>query len=300
MTIPWIPRARIRDSRIPPRNGILSISRKPPVTCSIFWGVELIPFEPLPTQSSYQRPRFSCLPRPAFSTSASFHCDSPSTTRVYSIYYQDSFGPSSVLHTYRHRMGNSSSKHPGEQSGPSPRPPSNTGDPNLNLDPQASSSSRSRNRTSRADFSLLTGFNPARAPSTQQTTQPEQRRETRAEREARRLERERVAREKERERSMREEHVDGGYLVTMGIYKGREDFNKPIVRQLQVSASKYFPWPAPLMPFRLTSPRPPNDSPWSAKWRSANRFLVFRSNASWPPFGGQSRKTLTNLPIHNS
>ncbi|PKS12353.1 hypothetical protein jhhlp_001653 [Lomentospora prolificans] len=131
-------------------------------------------------------------------------------------------------------MGNSSSKHPGEQSGPSPRPPSNTGDPNLNLDPQASSSSRSRNRTSRADFSLLTGFNPARAPSTQQTTQPEQRRETRAEREARRLERERVAREKERERSMREEHVDGGYLVTMGIYKGREDFNKPIVRQLQI------------------------------------------------------------------
>jgi len=34
---------------------------------------------------------------------------------------------------------------------------------------------------------------------------------------------------------MREEHVDGGFLVTMGIYKGREDFNKTIVRQLQVS-----------------------------------------------------------------
>ena len=33
---------------------------------------------------------------------------------------------------------------------------------------------------------------------------------------------------------MREEHVDGGYLVTMGIYRGREDFSKPIVRQLQV------------------------------------------------------------------
>jgi hypothetical protein len=64
---------------------------------------------------------------------------------------------------------------------------------------------------------------------------PEQRRETKQEREARRLEKERVARIKERERSIREEHVDGGYLVTMGTYVGPEDFNKQIVRQLQVS-----------------------------------------------------------------
>lgn len=62
-----------------------------------------------------------------------------------------------------------------------------------------------------------------------------ERRETKAEREARRLEKERVARIKERERSMREEHVDGGYLVTLGTYTGPEDFNKQIVRQLQVS-----------------------------------------------------------------
>jgi len=48
------------------------------------------------------------------------------------------------------------------------------------------------------------------------------------------LERERVARIAERERSMKEEHVDGGYLVTMGTYTGSEDFNKQIVRQLQV------------------------------------------------------------------
>jgi len=64
---------------------------------------------------------------------------------------------------------------------------------------------------------------------------PFERRETRQEREARRLERERVARAKERERSMREEHIDGGFLVTLGTYTGTEDFSKPVVRQLQVS-----------------------------------------------------------------
>jgi hypothetical protein len=48
------------------------------------------------------------------------------------------------------------------------------------------------------------------------------------------LEKERVARIKERERSLKEEHVDGGYLVTMGVYTGHEDFNKSIVRQLMV------------------------------------------------------------------
>lgn len=63
----------------------------------------------------------------------------------------------------------------------------------------------------------------------------EHRRETRQEREARRLERESAARVKERERSMREEHVDGGYLVTQGVYTGTEDFNKVVVRQLMVT-----------------------------------------------------------------
>ncbi|KAJ2988745.1 hypothetical protein NUW58_g3818 [Xylaria curta] len=53
---------------------------------------------------------------------------------------------------------------------------------------------------------------------------PFERRETRQEREARKLEKERAARIKERERSMKEEHVDGGYLVTMGIYTASEDF----------------------------------------------------------------------------
>ena len=66
------------------------------------------------------------------------------------------------------------------------------------------------------------------------TSSLETRRETKQEREARKLEKERVAREKERERSMREESVDGGYLVTQGVYTGIEDYNKGVVRQLMV------------------------------------------------------------------
>lgn len=62
----------------------------------------------------------------------------------------------------------------------------------------------------------------------------EGRRESRQERDARKLERERVNRERDRQRSMREEHVDGGYLVTQGVYTGIEDYNKGIVRQLMV------------------------------------------------------------------
>ncbi|KAI9650061.1 SNF1-interacting protein [Ciborinia camelliae] len=61
-----------------------------------------------------------------------------------------------------------------------------------------------------------------------------ERKETRAEAKARKLERERIARIEERERSIKEEHVDGGYLVTMGVYIGPEDFNKAIVRQLMI------------------------------------------------------------------
>ena len=68
---------------------------------------------------------------------------------------------------------------------------------------------------------------------------PEVRRETKQEREARRLEKERVAREKERARSMKEEHVDGGYLVTQGVYTGTEDFSKPVVRQFMVKSFAY-------------------------------------------------------------
>jgi hypothetical protein len=68
----------------------------------------------------------------------------------------------------------------------------------------------------------------------------EARRETKQEREARKLEKERAARLKERERSIREESVDGGYLVTQGVYVGTEDFSKPVVRQLMVNIPECF------------------------------------------------------------
>ena len=46
-----------------------------------------------------------------------------------------------------------------------------------------------------------------------------------------------MIRQKERERSMKEESVDGGYLVTQGVYTGTEDFNKAVVRQLMVGVA---------------------------------------------------------------
>lgn len=89
----------------------------------------------------------------------------------------------------------------------------------------------SRNgRGSRPDLSLL-GFGSG---SDRDITGLESRRETKQERDARKAERERVAREHERERSMREESVDGGNLVTQGVYTGIEDYNKAVVRQLMV------------------------------------------------------------------
>ena len=93
-------------------------------------------------------------------------------------------------------------------------------------------SSRAR-RHSRQD---LTSFLGIGGNSEQDPTTLEGRRETKQERETRKLEKERVTRLKERERSMKEEHVDGGYLVTQGVYTGIEDFNKPMVRQLMVGA----------------------------------------------------------------
>lgn len=85
------------------------------------------------------------------------------------------------------------------------------------------------NRSSRHDLGFL-GI----GASAREDAQPEQRRETKAEREARKLEKERELRRRERERSLKEEGVDGGYLVTLGTYTGPEDFSKSTVRQLQV------------------------------------------------------------------
>ena len=94
-------------------------------------------------------------------------------------------------------------------------------------------SSSRRNRVNRAELGGMLGIGSPNA-SGAQPQPPYERRETRQEREARRMEKERVARIKERERSIKEEHVDGGYLVTLGTYTGTEDFNKQVVRQLQV------------------------------------------------------------------
>lgn len=102
--------------------------------------------------------------------------------------------------------------------------------------PSHTSNSR---RASRPDLSFLgLGHNSSNGlhdNSDRDLSTLEVRRETKQEREARKLEKERVARLKERERSMRGEHVDGGYLVTQGVYVGTEDYNKAIVRQLMVS-----------------------------------------------------------------
>lgn len=86
----------------------------------------------------------------------------------------------------------------------------------------------------RAERSFLSIGSGSSARNRDRPDAPFEHRETKQEREARRLERERVLRTQERERSIREEHVDGGFLVSMGTYVGTEDFNKAVVRQLQV------------------------------------------------------------------
>ncbi|KAK1782362.1 hypothetical protein QBC45DRAFT_319091 [Copromyces sp. CBS 386.78] len=97
---------------------------------------------------------------------------------------------------------------------------------------QSGRESSRRNRNTRHDLTGILGR--AAGGSSSHADERHERKETKQEREARRLERERVARLQERERSMKEEHVDGGYLVTMGTYVGPEDFNKQIVRQLMI------------------------------------------------------------------
>lgn len=96
----------------------------------------------------------------------------------------------------------------------------------------------------------------------------EPRRETKQEREARKAERERIARALEREKSLKHESVDGGYLVTLGVYTGPEDFSKTAVRQLQVSQCA--DWTLPTL----------------------YSFWFHRSNADLPLFGEVSMITL--------
>ena len=143
-------------------------------------------------------------------------------------------------------MGNSNTK----ESRPDgdPRHYAGPGDPSVREHLQ-NTNSRSNRRMSRAEINIF-GIGPSSSRNREQPDVPFERRETKQEREARRLERERVARAKERERSMREEHVDGGYLVTLGTYTGTEDFSKPVVRQLQVRS-----FVSVALIRKLTSPR---------------------------------------------
>lgn len=125
-------------------------------------------------------------------------------------------------------MGNSASRERRRQE--SGAPDSAYGSRQGSLQPDGGDNQAHGGRSGRGSRHDVSIFNLGGPPQ----DGPEVRRETKPEREARRLERERVIRAKERERSMREEHVDGGYLVTQGVYTGPEDFNRGIVRQFMV------------------------------------------------------------------
>ncbi|KAH7018982.1 hypothetical protein EDB80DRAFT_186652 [Ilyonectria destructans] len=134
-------------------------------------------------------------------------------------------------------MGNSNTKESrpdGDDDGAQGRRRSANGDPvALARDLARDSGPRSRNRSSRPEINIF-GLGSSSSRDRERQDAPFERRETRQEREARKLDKERAARAKERERSIREEHVDGGYLVTLGTYTGTEDFSKPVVRQLLI------------------------------------------------------------------
>lgn len=141
-------------------------------------------------------------------------------------------------------MGNSQTKEARQQSTPSssrlgtqsnsagavvPRA-DNGGDQLPSDQPPLLSYTTTGRRGSRPDLSFLgLGNNNERDVSSL-----EARRENKQEREARKIEKEKLSRLRERERSMKEEHVDGGFLVTQGVYVGIEDYNKAVVRQLMV------------------------------------------------------------------
>ncbi|KAK5092572.1 SNF1-interacting protein [Exophiala xenobiotica] len=131
-------------------------------------------------------------------------------------------------------MGNSQTK---EARGPASQehsagPSGYRNDPSNSQEAAGRASRREMNprRGSRPDISSLLGL----GGSDPDISSLEARRESKAEREQRRQEKEKQARLKERERSMREEGVEAGYLVTMGVYVGIEDFSKPLVRQLMI------------------------------------------------------------------
>ncbi|KAF7543087.1 hypothetical protein G7Z17_g11024 [Cylindrodendrum hubeiense] len=130
-------------------------------------------------------------------------------------------------------MGNSNTKESrpdGYDDGQDRRRSTNGDAVGVARDPARDAAARSRNRTSRPELNIF-GLGSSSSRDRERQDVPFERRETRQEREARKLEKERAAREKERERSIREEHVDGGYLVTLGTYTGTEDFGKTVIER---------------------------------------------------------------------
>ncbi|KAF2819065.1 protein SIP5 [Ophiobolus disseminans] len=133
-------------------------------------------------------------------------------------------------------MGNSQGKeaqpaprgHVRRPSAQNPSSPTAAGPSGASHERSGSGVYSSRNGRGSTSFLGIVGSSEPRDPAL------EPRKETKAEREARKLEKERVIRAQEREKSLREEGVDGGYLVTLGVYTGPEDYSKPIVRQFQI------------------------------------------------------------------
>ncbi|KAI1069292.1 hypothetical protein LB507_008647 [Fusarium sp. FIESC RH6] len=182
-------------------------------------------------------------------------------------------------------MGNSNTKESREGDASRRYSQQQPVDPSIrdHLQRQDNSNNRSSRRISRAEINIF-GLGPSSRNRDQQDA-PFERRETKQEREARRLERERVARAKERERSMREEHVDGGYLVTLGTYTGTEDFSKPTVRQLQIERK--------LAPFW----RGLND--WSSSW-AEHQLIAAARGLDVPPADAPPDPELVPQPLPSS
>lgn len=127
-------------------------------------------------------------------------------------------------------MGNSQTKEARGDSSQHENGPTTLSHRTHHSDSQSSQRIQPPRRGSRPDFSSLLGI----GSNEPDVASLEARRESKAEREQRKQEKEKQARLRERERSMREEHVDGGYLVTQGVYVGPEDYNKTTVRQLMI------------------------------------------------------------------
>ncbi|KAF3926930.1 hypothetical protein ABW20_dc0106623 [Dactylellina cionopaga] len=114
------------------------------------------------------------------------------------------------------------------------------------------------------------------------------REERRAEKEAEK----KKEREKERERSMAEESVDGGYLVTVGVYTGPEDYNLKIVRQLQIERR--------MAPFWKGIPDHEDDWTDAQLVAAANSLPIPDANAVVPPSPTKPSSTnedLTRLTV---